>query len=204
MPKYTVEQAISKIQYLYECYGTETYEEKCTQLQHAQQCATLAIEWQLDEEIALAAFLHDIGHLIAQNDRVEGFTPYGHADHDRLGAKFLAECGFSKRLLLVILEHVQVKRYLVAAQPGYFDTLSEASVYTLNLQGGMMNKNEVKAYAKTPYIEEIIQLRKLDDSGKMPEMICFELSYWMELAKKHLLNNKTNVDPEIFESYNLY
>ena len=35
--------------------------------------------------------------------------------------------------------HVAAKRYLASMEPGYFDTLSEASKLSLRLQGGPMS-----------------------------------------------------------------
>lgn len=181
-----MKNTIDSLRYLYSTFGTETYQENCTQLQHAQQCGTLALEQGLGEEMALAAFLHDIGHLIADKNALSGFNAYGYADHDQLGADYLATCGFSERIVRVIKEHVQVKRYLAATEPGYCETLSHASTQTLEMQGGKMNEHEVRVYSESAYLEDIIQLRRLDDSGKQPEMTCKDLDFWLMLAQKHL------------------
>lgn len=191
MQQQSIDETLAHIQQLYEFYGQETYEEKCTQLQHAQQCGTLALEWGLSEEVALAAFLHDIGHLLAQERKIAGFTPYGYASHDKLGADFLTQCGFSSRIDYLVREHVQVKRYLAATVSGYTDTLSHASTVTLQQQGGAMTTEEASTYSATPHLAEIIQLRKLDDTGKLPEMACPGLSFWLALARKNILNNQT-------------
>jgi 2-amino-1-hydroxyethylphosphonate dioxygenase (glycine-forming) len=178
--------ALQRIAQLYAEYGGQSYEEKCTQLQHAEQCGTLALEWGLDQEVALAAFLHDIGHFIAQDTSLPGTTSYGYAAHDQLGADFLAHCGFSDRLVLLIREHVAVKRYLAATKADYLAQLSHASTVTLQQQGGPMNAAEVELYAQKPNLKDIILLRTIDDSGKLPEMACKPLSYWLELAKTEL------------------
>ena len=47
--------------------------------------------------------------------------------------------------------------------------LSPASVHTLNLQGGPMNKEEVTEFEKNDYLEQCIQLRYWDEEGKDPE-----------------------------------
>ncbi|MBU0913129.1 MAG: HD domain-containing protein [Gammaproteobacteria bacterium] len=186
MKQQQINQAVQKISQLYAEYGEQSYEEKCTQLQHAQQCGTLALEWGLDQEVALAAFLHDIGHFIAQENSLPGTTSYGYAAHDQLGADFLQLCGFSSRLVLLIREHVAVKRYLAATKAGYLAQLSHASTVTLQQQGGPMNPEEAELYAKKTNLKEIILLRTIDDSGKLPEMACKPLSYWLELAKAEL------------------
>src|SRR5262249_19687881 len=50
--------------------------EPVTQLEHALQCAHLARQANADDDLVLAALLHDIGHLIAKGDE------YGVADHN--------------------------------------------------------------------------------------------------------------------------
>src|ERR1700733_6043886 len=53
-----------EIMHYYEKNGGEEYSgEKLSQLEHMVQAAQLAEEQGQDEEVILAAFLHDIGHL---------------------------------------------------------------------------------------------------------------------------------------------
>jgi len=177
---------IEEIALLYLDYGSQSYEEKCTQLQHAQQCGTLAIEQGFDDELVLAAFLHDIGHFVAQRDKTPGFTDYGHPMHDDIGAEFLAKNGFSERIVMLVKEHVRVKRYLAAIQPGYLEHLSHASTVTLSQQGGAMMDKEVENYRKMPFLDDIITLRGLDDSGKLPQMDCKVLDYWLNQIAENL------------------
>lgn len=66
--------------------------------------------------------------------------------------------------------HVAAKRYLCATKPDYFDRLSEASIHSLNLQGGPMSPEEVAEFEKNPNLKEIIQVRYLDEAGKRPDM----------------------------------
>src|ERR1700754_308115 len=63
----TTEQAqkiTDEIMDLYKGYGGAEYAgEKVSQLEHMMQAAQLAEEEGYDEEVVLAAFLHDIGHI---------------------------------------------------------------------------------------------------------------------------------------------
>ncbi len=54
--------------------------------------------------------------------------------------------------------------------PEYFKRLSEASIHSLNLQGGAMNATEVAEFEKNPNLETIIAVRYLDEAGKRPDM----------------------------------
>ena len=60
------------------------------------------------------------------------------------------------------------KRYLCAAELGYFDQLSPASVLSLQLQGGPMNPEELEKFSASPFSEEAVRLRRYDDQAKNP------------------------------------
>jgi gamma-butyrobetaine dioxygenase len=64
--------------------------------------------------------------------------------------------------------HVATKRYLCAIAPGYFDTLSEASLLTLKLQGGPMLPDEVAAFERNPYRDLAVKVRRWDEAAKVP------------------------------------
>jgi predicted HD phosphohydrolase len=71
---------------LFENYGGEEYAgEAVTQLQHMLQAGELARKAGFDEEVVLAAFLHDIGHICVSADRHAEMDGYGIMDHDLFG-----------------------------------------------------------------------------------------------------------------------
>src|SRR5258708_793551 len=82
--------------------------EPITQLEHALQSAQLAREAGCDEELILAALLHDVGHLVPEAHREE----VGVVDHDQVGAVYLRDRGFSARVVALVEGHVEAKRYL--------------------------------------------------------------------------------------------
>lgn len=148
---------------LYSQRGHEAYGEQVTMLMHMMQAALIAEQSGFDDEMILAAFLHDIGHFF------EG-TPqmgiYGTQAHDVLGNEYLIACGFPDRMGQLVASHVAAKRYLTWSDSAYYDTLSEASKVTLHYQGGPMNETEATAFRNHPYFEKFIQLRIWDDMGK--------------------------------------
>jgi uncharacterized domain HDIG len=185
---------VAQIESMFTAYGHESYGENCTQLQHAQQCGTLALQRGLGEELALAAFLHDIGHFIARRRAIDEVDAYGYARHNELGADFLQAHGFSDRIVEVVREHVRAKRYLCAVSQGYIEKLSDASRVTLEQQGGPMSPAEAASYRRHPNLADIIQLRQLDDTGKLPDMPCPPLSFWLRLAREQLEAAATSSD----------
>ncbi|WP_143306740.1 HD domain-containing protein [Chitinophaga vietnamensis] len=156
-------QVVNEIFTLYETLGHHEYGENVSMLMHMMQAALIAESAGFDDEMVLAAFLHDIGHFFENEDQMEG---YGTRAHDHLGAKYLTERGFPERMVMLVASHVAAKRYLTYTDSAYYDTLSEASKKTLEHQGGPMTEAEAITFRNDPLFEEYIQLRIWDDMGK--------------------------------------
>jgi gamma-butyrobetaine dioxygenase len=63
--------------------------------------------------------------------------------------------------------HVAAKRYLVATDSDYAAQLTEASLYTLELQGGPMTEAEVAAFKTLEHLEACLRVRRWDDAAKL-------------------------------------
>ena len=152
---------------LYQEKGNLHYEgEGVCQLAHAWQCGMLAKEDGASEKLQLAAWLHDIGHILSKKDGSP--TTYGYDDrHEQTGGNFLAQL-FSNEVSQPVLLHVLAKRYLVAIHPEYHDTLSPDSIRSLELQGGPMTLAECNEFISQPFARDAIALRDWDDRGKDP------------------------------------
>src|ERR1700733_10418230 len=139
-----------EIMNLYEEHGGAEYAgEKVSQLEHMAQAAQLAEAQGYDEEVVLAAFLHDIGHIAEAAKGDNEMDGFGIKDHEELGAAFLQQKGFSKKVVRLVESHVEAKRYLTVKDPAYYGQLSEASKKTLEYQGGPMTEEEAEAFEKT-------------------------------------------------------
>ena len=160
---------------IFERCGDEEYlGEPVTMAQHMLQGATIAEEQGLEEDVIVGALLHDIGHFTSEFGT---FTMEDTEDrfHEEAGAKVLGAF-FPDVVTDCVRHHVAAKRYLCATKPDYFARLSEASVHSLNLQGGPMNAEEVAAFERLPNLKKIIQVRYLDEAGKRPDMATPD--YW--------------------------
>ncbi|MEK6216158.1 MAG: HD domain-containing protein [Boseongicola sp.] len=148
--------------------GEEYLGEPVTMAEHMLQGATLAEQADLSEEVIVATLLHDIGHFTSE---FGSFTMDDTEDrfHEEAGARVLARV-FPAIVIDCVRYHVAAKRYLCATKPDYFSRLSEASVHSLNLQGGPMSEDEVKAFEIIPNLAQIVQVRYLDDAGKRDDM----------------------------------
>ena len=162
--------------------GEEYLGEPVTMAEHMLQGATLAEQAGLPEEVIVATLLHDIGHFTSEfgsfsmDDTEDRF-------HEEAGARVL-ERFFPAIVTDCVRYHVAAKRYLCATKPEYFARLSEASVHSLNLQGGPMSEGEVQAFETNPNLAEIVQVRYLDDAGKRDDMTTPGFAHFARMVQR--------------------
>jgi phosphonate degradation associated HDIG domain protein len=185
--QYSPQAVVNEIFSLYEKFGDEDYiGEPVSQLEHMSQAAALAQAEGYDDEVVLAAFFHDIGHLCADEDEVESMDGMGNVDHEKLGADYLLERGFSERVANLVQGHVIAKRYLTYKFPEYYDRLSDASKATLEFQGGVMTADEAADFELNPDAELIVRLRYWDDMAKEMNVPVNNIDYLKSIALTHL------------------
>ena len=66
--------------------------------------------------VVIGAFLHDIGHLIGLENKMEAMGIHGSLgikNHEKVGEHFLRGLGFPKSVTDFVRGHVDAKRYLV-------------------------------------------------------------------------------------------
>lgn len=168
---------------IFERRGADEYlGERVTIVQHMLQGAYFAEQRGEDEQIIVAALLHDIGHFtselgtFAMNDTMD-------RRHEDAGAEIL-EPFFPSVITDCVKYHVAAKRYLCAVDPMYFGRLSEASVKSLELQGGPMERDEAEEFAKNPNIDAIVKVRKLDEEGKLVGLETPDFDYYRPMVQR--------------------
>jgi phosphonate degradation associated HDIG domain protein len=181
------QQAVAQVFGLYETRGGADYiGEPVSQLEHMWQAAALAEAAGADEEVVLAAFFHDLGHLCAPDVAADSMAGFGAVNHEKLGADYLRARGFSERVARLVESHVQAKRYLTYKYPSYRRQLSEASLATLAFQGGVMSAAEAAAFEQDPDADLILQLRRWDEEAKEADLPVGRLDHLKALALGHL------------------
>lgn len=176
---------------LYKRFGNEDYiGEPVSQIEHMTQTAQLAEQENYDEEVVLAAFFHDIGHLCEHIMEVEYMDDYGIVDHEKIGAIYLSGKGFSKRITKLIASHVDAKRYLTYKNPAYYEKLSEASRKTLTFQGGKMSPEEADQFENDELFTLYLTLRNWDEMAKKENIPLPPLEHFRQLIIYHLINQK--------------
>ena len=127
--------------------------------EHMLQAGALAEAAGAAGALVAAALLHDIGHLLGEDSDEDR--------HGEAGANWLSQW-FGAAVTEPVRLHVPAKRYLCAADAGYFGLLSEESVRTLALQGGPMTAAEVSAFEALPFSRDAVAVRRWDDQAKDP------------------------------------
>jgi predicted HD phosphohydrolase len=147
-------------------------EEAVDELDHALQSAARAVEDGADDELVLAAALHDVAHsplFDAPNTR-----------HDVVARDWLTP-RFGARVGWLAGAHVAAKRYLVATDPAYGATLSPTSVQSLHAQGGAGTDDDLVAH---PWWPDALRLRRYDDAAKDPAATGATIEHVLAIAER--------------------
>lgn len=171
--------------------GEEYLGEPVTMAEHMLQSAWFAEQAGEPDIVVVAALLHDIGHFTSEfgmflmDDTKDRF-------HEEAGADILA--GFFPYLVTdCVRHHVAAKRYLCAVDPEYIARLSDASIHSLNLQGGPMDSKEVEEFEAIPDYESVVRVRRYDDAGKVAGLSTRTFQDYGPVVQKivdgHMANN---------------
>ena len=164
---------------LFAAHGAARYGEDVTQLEHALQCAGLARRARADDEVVLAALLHDIGHLVTRAPEAPG----GHHGHD--GAALLTPW-VPARVAWLVEHHVVAKRYLCTVDPRYATRLSPASVHSLAVQGAALDLEDRLALETRPWFADAVRIRRWDDEAKVSGAFTAPLAAYRPLIERWL------------------
>ena len=150
-------------------------EDAVDELDHALQAAARARDDGADDELVLAAALHDLAH-----SPEVGEIAAQH--HDRIALEWLAP-RFGERVGWLAGAHVAAKRYLVATDPDYATTLSDVSVDSLHHQGGA---HVDPAFVRHPWWPDALRLRRYDDAAKVPHGAATSIEDVLVIAERLL------------------
>ena len=158
--------------------------EPVSQAAHMLQAAALAESAGAAPALVAAALLHDVGHftsVISGHELMRGQDNH----HAAAGADWLGRW-IGPDVTGPVRLHVAAKRYLCAVEPGYLSGLSEASVYTLGVQGGPMGAAEMAGFEAHPQACDGLRLRRWDDAAKDPAAAPPAFGYYQPLLRRLL------------------
>jgi gamma-butyrobetaine dioxygenase len=139
--------------------------EEVSQLEHALQTAHLAENLGADNDLVVAALLHDLGHLLS--GLPESAAEDGVDDRHEEAAAAWLERYFPPTVTMPVRMHVVAKRYLCAVDPVYRAQLSPASERSLQLQGGPFDASAAKEFEQHAFAQQAVALRRWDDAAKI-------------------------------------
>ena len=157
--------------------------ENVTIAEHMIQSAMMAEKSKSNNNLVCACLLHDYGHFILDNPD-ELVRKKQDGKHEEIGYEYLKKF-FKKEIVEPIKHHVIAKRYL-ARDKKYFDRLSEASVVSLELQGGVLDTKEAKLFENQEFFKEAIMLRKFDEVAKKIGVKIKDIIQYKDLLKASL------------------
>ena len=177
---------IAHIVELVDAHGADQYgNEAVSQREHALQCAALAEAAGARPTLIAGALLHDLGHLLDKHAELGRRQPVDRL-HEQIGAGWVTRF-FQPEVAAMVRLHVPAKRWLCQAEPGYFDTLSPASVRSLGLQGGPFSAEEAAAFRAQPHAADAIAVRRWDDLAKVPGRATPPLAHFIASLRVCLL-----------------
>jgi [1-hydroxy-2-(trimethylamino)ethyl]phosphonate dioxygenase len=168
--------SIDEIFALYERLGSKLYGgERVSQLEHAIQTAMLAERAGVGADLIVACLLHDYGHLVHNSD--ESSVAADDNFHEVVGADQLSSV-FGEAVTMPIRLHVEAKRYLCGADRRYLESLSPASIRSLELQGGALDPGACSAFLQRRFAADAVKLRRFDDAAKVAGLSIPDLEYF--------------------------
>ena len=180
-----MKQIISKIIYSFKKNKSLYIGEEITISEHMIQTAMLAEKDNSPRYLVCACFLHDFGHFIIEDPCL--LVPKSlDGKHENIGYNFLITY-FKPEIVEPIKLHVKAKRYL-CRDGYYFHQLSQASLKSLKLQGGIMNDKEANQFISSKFSKDAITLRKYDDHGKKDNLKIKKIEDYINLISSQLLN----------------
>jgi len=146
---------------------------------HMRQTAALAEADGASASVIVAALLHDVAYVIRPDLTDESTIE---VDHAVVGAAWL-ERWFPPSVCEPVRLHVDAKRYLAATEVGYGASLSDESVRTLELQGGVMTPPEARQFERVRHFDPAVQLRRWDERGKDPRVTPPPIEHYRHLIR---------------------
>lgn len=138
-----------------------------------QTAARLRASHPDDLDLQVAGLVHDIGHVLPPADT---------ALHGDIAADFVGAV-LGPRVSELVRLHVPAKRYLVAVEPGYRDSLNDGSTLSLEMQGDAMYPDDVAVFEADPAHVGGVVLRRADEAAKVHGLEVDGLDAWVPVVE---------------------
>jgi predicted HD phosphohydrolase len=154
--------------------------------EHALLAASMAEEDAAPPALIVAALLHDVGHLLQGGPRDIAEMAVD-TRHEEVGSRWLRRY-FGPDITEPVRLHVAAKRYLCAAEDGYWEQLAPAAVRNLAAQGGPLSESEARRFEDHPFHHEAVWLRRIDDRATQPGARLPSVAHYRDCLEAVLLS----------------
>lgn len=159
-------------------------------LDHALQTASLAERGGASSALVCACLLHDIGHVLEDAAASAAGGTARPRGHGARAASHLDKL-FGPAVIDPIRLHVDAKRYLCYAHPGYAHGLSADARRSLVVQGGAFTPDQARAFMQEPHAVDAVNLRLWDDQAHSIGSSTPTLSHYAVLLRTCVLPKGT-------------
>ncbi len=185
-----IQHLIEEIFNLYELYGSCYCDgNNISYLHYKCQAAWIAMQEGYEDEIVLAAFLHDIVYMIPHHDESESLYDVGMIDAEEIGAAYLRKMGFSDALCNLVQSYSKTIRYLIHNNPLYYMQLSGAGKQRLESTGGRMHIDEATRFESDSQFDLCLKIWQWDEAAKSVAQPLPLVNILRSKAIKHLEKN---------------
>eukprot|EP00931_Biecheleriopsis_adriatica_P066234 TRINITY_DN40632_c0_g1_i1.p1 TRINITY_DN40632_c0_g1~~TRINITY_DN40632_c0_g1_i1.p1 ORF type:complete len:311 (-),score=56.72 TRINITY_DN40632_c0_g1_i1:257-1189(-) len=186
---------VEKVVNLYSVHGSQDVETMhlnraqpptATPVEIALRAAEVAQQAGADEDVIVAALLHDCGHLLGHKmPQLGGWRPDQAWRHVLLADRWMRSLGFSDRVLTLLAHQGSARRYLCYKDADYFESFPAAS----RPHGGSMSPEEAAVFESAEDFDAIMVLRRsCDEASTRPSGSCSgSFEQYRKLLESHLL-----------------
>jgi 2-amino-1-hydroxyethylphosphonate dioxygenase (glycine-forming) len=159
---------------LYELAGGERYfNHPVTQLNHASATASYAAREGFDDDVVVAAFLHDIGHLCTAVGKCH---PEPGRSSESTGADYLRMMGFPDAVAWLLENQTKARQYLTSLYPSFFVSLGKDRQDEVIAAGGPLPAKEAADFEQEELFRPSIRLVFWDERSNKPGLPAIHFS----------------------------
>jgi 2-amino-1-hydroxyethylphosphonate dioxygenase (glycine-forming) len=171
---HTMSDQVREVFSLYELAGGERYfNHPVTQLNHASVTASYAAREGFDDDVVVAAFLHDIGHICAAVGKCQ---PEPGRSSESTGADYLRMMGFPDAVAWLLENQTKARQYLTSLYPSFFVSLGKDRQDEIIAAGGPLPAKEAAEFEQEELFRPSIRLVFWDERSNKPGLPAIHFS----------------------------
>ena len=153
--------------------GKRYFNHPVTQLNHASFTAMYAAREGFDDDVVVAAFLHDIGNMCTAVGKCH---PEPGRSIESTGADYLRMMGFPDQVAWLLENQTKARRYLTSLYPSFFISLEKDRQNEIIAAGGPLPAEEAANFEQQELFRPSIRLAFWDERSNKPGLPAIHFS----------------------------